>query len=50
VPRSLTHSPEAVIHSPAAMVAAWPITVTTSRCPRAPWLAERKSHSRRCDR
>src|SRR5262249_61988686 len=33
--RSLTHSPEAVIHSPAEMVAAWPITVTTSRCPRA---------------
>ena len=32
--RSLTHSPEAVIHSPAAMVAAWPTTVTTSRCPR----------------
>jgi len=26
--RSLTHSPEAVIHSPAAMVAAWPTTVT----------------------
>src|ERR1700726_1266562 len=33
--RSLTHSPEAVTHSPAAMVAAWPTTVTTSRCPRA---------------
>jgi hypothetical protein len=33
--RSLTRSPDAVIHSPAAMVAAWPITVTTSRCPRA---------------
>src|SRR4249920_1002642 len=32
--RSLTQSPEAVIHSPAAMVAAWPTTVTTSRCPR----------------
>ena len=32
--RSLTHSPDAVIHSPAAMVAAWPTTVTTSRCPR----------------
>jgi hypothetical protein len=31
----LTHSPDAVIHSPAAMVAAWPTTVTTSRCPRA---------------
>src|SRR6266545_6484666 len=33
--RSLTHSPEAVIHSPAEMVATWPTTVTTSRCPRA---------------
>lgn len=33
--RSLIHSPEAVIHSPAAMVAAWPTTVTMSRCPRA---------------
>src|SRR5450759_5519397 len=25
---SLTHSPEAVIHSPAEIMAAWPITVT----------------------
>jgi hypothetical protein len=33
--RSLTHSPDAVIHSPAEMVAAWPMTVTRSRCPRA---------------
>jgi hypothetical protein len=33
--RSLTHSPFAVIHSPAEIVAAWPITVTSSRCPRA---------------
>src|SRR5215475_12074321 len=33
--RSLTHSPEAVIHSPAEIVAAWPTTVTTSRWPRA---------------
>ena len=33
--RSLTHSPEAVIHSPAATMAAWPTTVTRSRCPRA---------------
>ena len=33
--RSLTHSPDAVIHSPAAMVAAWPTTVTMSLCPRA---------------
>src|SRR5215510_9241475 len=32
---SLTHSPDAVIHSPAAMMAAWPITVTRSRWPRA---------------
>jgi Holliday junction resolvasome RuvABC DNA-binding subunit len=27
--RSLTHSPEAVIHSPAEIIAAWPTTVTT---------------------
>src|SRR5262249_31136997 len=33
--RSLTHSPDAVIHSPAEIVAAWPTTVTRSRCPRA---------------
>ena len=33
--RSLTQSPEAGIHSPAEMLAAWPTTVTTSRCPRA---------------
>src|ERR1700722_9793673 len=33
--RSLIHSPDAVIHSPAAIVAACPTTVTTSRCPRA---------------
>jgi hypothetical protein len=33
--RSLIHSPEAVIHSPAAMVAACPTNVTRSRCPRA---------------
>ena len=33
--RSLTHSPEAVIHSPAEIDAAWPTTVTRSRCPRA---------------
>ena len=44
--QSLTHSPDAVIHSPAAMVAAWPTTVTTYA--RAPWPAERKSHSRHC--
>ena len=33
--RSLVHSPEAVIHSPAEIVAAWPTTVTKSRWPRA---------------
>jgi Beta-galactosidase trimerisation domain len=33
--RSLTHSPEAVIHSPAEITAAWPLTVTRSRWPRA---------------
>src|SRR5215467_4143617 len=33
--RSLTHSPDAVIHSPAEIVAEWPTTVTKSRCPRA---------------
>ena len=31
--RPLTHSPEAVIHSPGPTMAAWPITVTRSRCP-----------------
>src|SRR3954469_20378183 len=33
--RSLTHSPEAVTHSPAEIVAACPTVVTRSRCPRA---------------
>ena len=33
--RSLTHSPEAVIHSPAPTMAAWPTTVARSRWPRA---------------
>ena len=33
--RSLVHSPEAVIHSPAEIVAAWPTVVTRSRWPRA---------------
>ena len=33
--RSFTHSPEAVIHSPAETAAACPTTVTSSRCPRA---------------
>src|SRR3954470_23098983 len=33
--RSLTHSPDAVSHSPAEIVAAWPTMVTRSRCARA---------------
>ncbi len=33
--RSLTHSPDAVIHSPGETMAAWPTTVIRSRCPRA---------------
>ena len=33
--RSFTQSPDAVIHSPAEIVAAWPTTVTRSRWPRA---------------
>src|SRR5664279_3392297 len=33
--RSLVHSPDAVIHSPAEMMAACPTTVTISRWPRA---------------
>ncbi len=33
--RSLNQTPEAVIHSPAEIIAAWPTTVTKSRCPRA---------------
>ena len=33
--RSLIHSPDAVTHSPAEMMAAWPTTVTRSRWPRA---------------
>src|SRR5271167_3964968 len=32
---SLIHSPDAVTHSPAEMVAACPTTVISSRCPRA---------------
>jgi hypothetical protein len=32
---SLIHSPDAVTHSPAEMVAACPTTVVSSRCPRA---------------
>jgi hypothetical protein len=33
--RSFCHSPEAVTHSPAEIEAAWPMTVTRSRWPRA---------------
>lgn len=33
--KSLNHSPDAVIHSPALIIAAWPTTVTKSRCARA---------------
>ena len=33
--RSLVHSPDAVTHSPAEITAACPITVTSSRWPRA---------------
>ena len=44
--RSLTHSPEAVIHSPGPTMAAWPTTVTRSRCPRAFVLRTQKPFSR----
>src|SRR6202048_54259 len=33
--RSLPHSPDAVTHSPAAITAAWPMTVINSRWPRS---------------
>ena len=33
--RSLVQVPAAWIHSPAEIIAAWPMTVTKSRCPRA---------------
>jgi len=46
--RSLTHSPDAVIHSPAEITAACPTTVTSSRWPRALDPQKRSSHSRRC--
>ena len=39
------HSPEAVIHSPGATVAAWPTTVTNSRWPRARVLSTQKPFS-----
>src|SRR6476619_5077741 len=53
--RSLIHSPDAVIHSPAAMVAAWPTMVTMSRCPRAlarstPLVADRCSFAGLADK
>src|ERR1700689_2028865 len=43
--RSLIHSPDAVIHSPAEMMAAWPTTVTRSRWPRAFALRTQKPFS-----
>src|ERR1700722_19764349 len=43
--RSLAHSPDAVIHSPAEIVAAWPTTVTKSRWPRAFALSTQKPFS-----
>src|SRR5271157_1910322 len=43
--RSLIHSPDAVIHSPAEMTAAWPTTVTKSLCPRAFALRTQKPFS-----
>lgn len=42
--QSLSRSPEAVVHSAAAIVAAWPATVTTSRS-RELLGAERKAFS-----
>ena len=47
--RSLIHSPDAVIHSPAETMAAWPTTVTRSRWPRA-FARRTQSRSRRCGR
>ena len=43
--RSLTHSPDAVIHSPGETMAAWPTTVIRSRCPRAFVLRTQKPFS-----
>src|ERR1039458_10148186 len=43
--RSLVHSPDAVIHSPAEMIAACPTTVTKSRWPRAFALRTQKPFS-----
>jgi hypothetical protein len=41
----LIHSPDAVIHSPAEIVAAWPTIVTKSRWPRAFALRTQKPFS-----
>src|SRR5271170_7547114 len=43
--RSLIHSPDSVIHSPAEIIAAWPTTVTKSRWPRAFALRTQKPFS-----
>src|SRR5271170_701948 len=43
--RSLIHSPDAVIHSPAEIIAAWPTMVTRSRWPRAFVLRTQKPFS-----
>src|SRR5271165_4368789 len=43
--RSVIHSPDAVIHSPAEMTATWPTTVTRSRWPRAFALRTQKPFS-----
>jgi hypothetical protein len=47
--RSLIHSPEAVIHSPAAMAAGAQLRSPRPDA-RAPWRAGRRNHSRRCGR
>src|SRR6202035_5254604 len=43
--RSLTHSPDTVTHSPAAITAAWPTTVIKSRWPRALMRSTQKPFS-----
>src|SRR6476659_9662051 len=43
--RSLTHSPDAVTHSPGEIVAAWPTTVIRSLWPRALVLRTQKPFS-----
>ena len=42
---AVTHSPDAVIHSPGETMAAWPTTVIRSRCPRAFVLRTQKPFS-----